>query len=114
MSADALVEVRPVAARLCLWTHAGAMGMWGSTGRPPRKLEGHALPGRDASVPRSSERSICRRRGQIEPDSDGAAPTSTTIARAERPPGATRSGMVPLCLLLRDSPTSRLLESIIG
>ena len=77
-----------MAARLCLSTHAGAMGMQGSTGRPPRKLEGQALPGRDASVPRSSERSICPHRGQIEPDSDGAAPTSTTIAEGR---AATRS-----------------------
>jgi hypothetical protein len=51
--------------------------------------EGHrasskAKPRRDAtSVPRSSERLICRCRGQIGPESDGAAPTSNTIAKRQ-------------------------------
>jgi hypothetical protein len=36
-----------VAARLCLLAHPGTVGMQRFTGRPPRKLEGQALPGRD-------------------------------------------------------------------
>jgi hypothetical protein len=58
--------------------------------------EGHrasskAKPRRDAtSVLRSSERLICRCRGQIGPESDGAAPTSTRSHKASGHSGTRR------------------------
>jgi hypothetical protein len=60
--------------------------------------EGHrasskATPRRDAtSVPRSSERPICRCRGQFGPESDGAAPTSTRSHKASGHPGLAGDG----------------------
>jgi hypothetical protein len=72
--------------------------------------EGHrasskAKPRRDATfVPRSSERLICRCRGQIGPESDGRLRRAHD--RIRQAATLASPGMVPLCLLLRDSPTS--------
>jgi hypothetical protein len=73
---------RPVAAR-----RANGTPDYGDAGiyREGHRASSKAKPRRDAtSVPRSSERPICRCRGQIGPESDGAAPTSTRSHKAER------------------------------
>ena len=101
----------PVAARRAI---PRAHPDYGDAGiyREGHRASSKAKPRRDAtSVPRSCERLICRCRGQIGPESDGAAPTSTRSQKASGRPGIVSPGMVPLCLLLRDSPTSILLES---
>jgi hypothetical protein len=70
---------RPVAAR-----RANGTPDYGDAGiyREGHRASSKAKPRRDAtSVSRSSERLICRCRGQIGPESDGAAPTSTRSQR---------------------------------
>jgi hypothetical protein len=103
----------PVAAHRAIMAHPdyGDAGIY----REGHRASSKAKPRRDATfVPRSSERLICRCRGQIGPESDGAAPTSTRSHKASGHLGNNSPGMVPLCLLLRDSPTSTLVDFLIG
>jgi hypothetical protein len=87
--------------------HTMAHPDYGDAGiyREGHRASSKAKPRRDATfVPRSSERLICRCRGQIGPESDGRLRRAHD--RIRQAATLASPGMVPLCLLLRDSPTS--------
>ena len=92
---------KPVAARRAIPGTPGLRGCGDIPGRPPRKLEGQAPPGRDI-CPRSSEQLICRCRGQIGPESDGGS-DERTIAKGKRPPWHCLAGDGPAMPSARDS-----------
>ena len=82
----------PVAARRAI---PRAHPDYGDAGiyREGHRASSKAKPRRDATfVPRSSERLICRCRGRIGPESDGAAPTSTRSHKTSGHPGWPRRG----------------------
>ena len=61
--------------------------------REGNRASSKAKPRRDATfVPRSSERLICRCRGQIGPESDGEATASTRSHKASGHPGLAGDG----------------------
>jgi|SRR6516162_3193084 hypothetical protein len=64
-----------------VWPRSGLRGCRDVPGRPPRKLEGQALPGRDI-VLISSEQLIWRCRGQVGSEKRRAASTSTQSQKA--------------------------------
>jgi hypothetical protein len=75
--------------------HTMAHPDYGDAGiyREGHRASSKAKPRRDATfVPRSSERLICRCRGQIGPESDGAAPASTRSHKASGHPGLAGDG----------------------
>jgi hypothetical protein len=81
----------PVAAHRAIMAHPdyGDPGIY----REGHRASSKAKPRRDATfVPRSSERLICRCRGRIGPESDGAAPTSTRSHKTSGHPGWPRRG----------------------
>jgi len=87
--------------------HTMAHPDYGDAGiyREGHRASSKAKPRRDAtSVPRSCERLICRCRGQIGPESDGRLRRAHD--RIRQAATLASPGMVLLCLLLRDSPTS--------
>jgi hypothetical protein len=103
LPADALDD------RIAIVGTAGSGKTYAAKGFVERLLD--SGPRRDVTfVPRSSERLICRCRGQIRPESDGRLRRARD--RIRQAATLASPGMVPLCLLLRDSPTSNLVDSL--
>jgi len=94
----------PVAARRAIPWHTRTTGMRGYTGKATAQARRPSPAGTRHSVPRSSERLIWRCRGQIGPESDGRLRRAHD--RIRQAATLASPGMVLLCLLLRDSPTS--------
>jgi hypothetical protein len=101
----------PVAARRAI---PRAHPDYGDAGiyREGHRASSKAKPRRDAtSVPKSCERLICRCRGQIGPESDGAAPASTRSHKASGHPGLAGDGpAMPSAQRLTNEQSGRLTE----